>query len=149
MSDPFRLERFVKAQNRRGTYENALAELRTGRKRSHWMWFVFPQVEGLGSSPAAREFAISSLEEARGYFAHPLLGPRLIESTGALIVHQGGDATGILGLIDAIKLRSSMTLFALAAPGEPLFEQVLRKYYRGEPDGRTLAFLGVPGHDRV
>ena len=147
MADPYRLERFVTAQDRGGSYRRAVSELRAGSKRSHWMWFVFPQVEGLGSSAMAREFAISSLAEARAYLAHPVLGPRLIECAGILASIGGADGTAgasaaeILGGLDALKLRSSMTLFVAAAPGEPVFGQVLAKYFGGEPDPATLARL--------
>jgi uncharacterized protein (DUF1810 family) len=129
--DPHRLQRFVNAQNQGGTYERALAELRAGHKASHWMWFVFPQIAGLGRSPMAQEYAISSLEEARAYLAHPVLGPRLRECAAALLPHAGTAAVAILGEIDAIKLHSSMTLFARAAPEEQLFDQVLDAFYDG------------------
>src|SRR4051794_9884578 len=118
MADPFRLRRFVDAQDRGGTYDAALAELRAGRKRTHWMWFVFPQIAGLGRSPMAQEYAIGSIEEARAYLEHPVLGARLRESARALTAHAGVTAQDIFGGIDAMKLRSSMTLFARAAPGE-------------------------------
>src|SRR5438876_5495861 len=114
MDDPYDLERFVTAQNAGGTYERAIEELRRGRKTSHWMWFVFPQIAGLGQSPISRRFAIRSLDEARAYLAHPVLGPRLRDSTQAVLQHKGKAANDIFGGIDAIKLRSSMTLFALA-----------------------------------
>jgi uncharacterized protein (DUF1810 family) len=153
VADPYRLERFVAAQDRGGTYRRAVAELRAGMKRSHWMWFVFPQVEGLGSSAMAREFAISSLAEARAYLDHPVLGPRLIECARVLAGDDGGGDRGdrggdasasaaeILGVMDAVKLRSSMTLFTAAAPDEPVFSEVLGKYFGGEPDPATLARL--------
>jgi uncharacterized protein (DUF1810 family) len=137
--DPHRLQRFLAAQDQGGTYERALAELRAGRKTSHWMWFVFPQVAGLGHSPMAREYAIESLAEARAYLEHPVLGPRLRECAAALLPHAGTPAAAILGGIDAIKLRSSMTLFARAAPEEPLFGEVLDAFYDGEADPETLA----------
>ena len=139
--DPFALERFVDAQDRGGTYPNALSELRAGRKVSHWMWFVFPQVEGLGRSPTARAFAISSLEEAQAYLEHPVLGPRLLESTRALADHQGRSAQEILGAVDAMKLRSSMTLFARAAPQEPVFRRVLERFFDGVEDQATVERL--------
>jgi uncharacterized protein (DUF1810 family) len=129
------LQRFVGAQA--GTYETALAELRAGGKRSHWMWFVFPQIAGLGRSPMAQRFAIASLEEARAYAAHPVLGPRLRECAAALTALPGGDPVAVMGGIDAIKLRSSMTLFLRAAPDEPLFRDVLDQYFGGEPDPET------------
>ena len=135
----FDLERFVRAQDAGGTYEAALAELRAGRKRSHWMWFVFPQVAGLGSSPMAQQYAISGLEEARAYLAHPVLGPRLVEAARALAALPGDDPVAVLGSIDAVKLRSSMTLFAHAAGGEPVFADVLAQYYGGVEDPATLS----------
>src|ERR1700733_4889261 len=118
MTDPFELERFVAAQDQGGTYEAALAELRAGRKRGHWMWFVFPQIAGLGQSPTSRHYAIASLAEAEAYLAHPVLGPRLIECARVVSELQGRSAQEIFGGIDAIKLRSSMTLFARADPAQ-------------------------------
>ncbi len=137
MSQRFDLERFVAAQDERGTYAAALAELRAGRKTSHWMWFVFPQIAGLGQSPISRRFAIASLEEARAYLAHPVLGPRLIESARALTQLTTTSAEEVFGGIDALKLRSSMTLFARADPEEPVFAQVLEQYFDGEADEAT------------
>ena len=132
------LHRFVEAQ--RDSYPQALAELRAGAKRSHWMWFVFPQIAGLGQSATARHFAIRDLAEARAYLDHPLLGQRLRESTQALLPHRGTDIGRILGAIDATKLRSSMTLFEAAADGgEPLFAPILDAFYGGERDPATLA----------
>lgn len=136
-SDPYDLERFVTAQDEGGTYERALGELRSGRKRSHWVWFVFPQIAGLGSSPMAREYAIGSRAEAGAYLEHPVLGPRLGECVRALLAIEVGSAEAILGEIDAVKLRSSMTLFARANPGEPLFQQVLDRYFEGATDPET------------
>jgi uncharacterized protein (DUF1810 family) len=133
------LDRFVRAQQ--GVYEQALSELLTGSKRSHWMWFVFPQIAGLGSSPTAQRYAIRDLAEARAYLAHPVLGPRLAECCSALLKHEGRSAEQILGYPDDLKLRSSMTLFARAADDPTLFEQVLQRYYDG-PDERTLDLLG-------
>jgi len=132
------LERFVSAQET--TYERALAELRAGQKRSHWMWFVFPQIAGLGSSPTAQRYAIRDLTEARAYLAHPLLGPRLTECARALLAVEGRSAEQILGYPDDLKLRSSMTLFAEAAdePAATVFREVLERYYDGEPDAATL-----------
>ncbi|HYC81096.1 MAG TPA: DUF1810 domain-containing protein [Solirubrobacterales bacterium] len=141
MAAGFDLERFVAAQDGGGTYERALAELRAGRKTSHWMWFVFPQIEGLGRSPTARAYAISSLDEARAYLEHPVLGPRLRECAEALLALDGGDPVAVMGPIDAIKLRSSMTLFARAAPADDRFRGVLRKFYAGEEDEATLERL--------
>jgi uncharacterized protein (DUF1810 family) len=143
MGDEWRLERFVAAQDRRGTYERAVAELRAGAKVSHWMWFVFPQVTGLGTSPMAREFAISSVAEARAYLAHPVLGPRLRECAGIVARTDGKSAELIFGPVDAMKLRSSMTLFDAAAPepGEDVFRAVLDKYFGGAADPATVARL--------
>src|ERR1700740_2727525 len=120
MVDTYDLQRFVAAQDAAGTYESAVAELGDGRKRSHWMWFVFPQIAGLGQSPTSRRFAIRSLAEARAYLDHPVLGPRLLESTRIVAERTGRSAEAVFGGIDAIKLRSSMTLFARAAPGTSL-----------------------------
>lgn len=138
MTDP--LARFVDAQ--RDSYATALAELRVGAKRSHWMWYVFPQIAGLGSSAMARTYAISDLAEARVYLAHPVLGTRLRELVDALLQHQGGDIAAILGGIDAMKLRSSMTLFEAASDGgEPVFAAILDTFYAGERDRATLRLL--------
>lgn len=141
MSDPDDLSRFVAAQDAGGTHGRALAELRAGRKTSHWMWFVFPQIAELGHSAMARRYAIASLDEARAYLAHPLLGPRLRECAAVLLEHRGTSADAILGGIDAMKLRSSMTLFARAAPDEPVFAQVLERYFGGAADEETLRRL--------
>ena len=140
MDDPYDLQRFVDAQA--PVYEQALDELRAGRKTSHWMWFVFPQLRGLGHSATARHFGIASLDEARAYLQHPLLGPRLEACTRALIGIDGRSATEILGSPDDLKFRSCMTLFHCAAPENPIFDAALRKYFDGEPDRRTLALLG-------
>ncbi|HEY0373688.1 MAG TPA: DUF1810 domain-containing protein [Amnibacterium sp.] len=137
MSDAFDLERFVTAQDEAGTFDTALAELTAGRKTTHWMWFVLPQVAGLGSSPTARRYAIRSLDEARAYLAHPVLGPRLLETARILASGPAPDAEALLGPIDARKLRSSMTLFARAAPGEPAFAAVLDRYFGGAADPAT------------
>ena len=136
-ADPYDLQRFVAAQDAGGTYPRAAAELRSGRKASHWMWFVFPQIAGLGFSHASRTYAISSLEEARAYLAHPVLGPRLIECAAIVADLPGRTAEQVFGEIDAVKLRSSMTLFMRAAPGEPAFRQVLDQYFGGLPDTET------------
>lgn len=135
------LERFVEAQDSGGTFEQALAELRRGRKTSHWMWFVFPQVAGLGRSGIARHYALAGLDEARAYLAHPVLGPRLRESCEALLGVDGTSADQVLGSVDAMKLRSSMTLFAGADPGEPVFGSVLERFFDGVPDERTIQLL--------
>jgi uncharacterized protein (DUF1810 family) len=139
MSDPFDLQRFVDAQAR--IYEQALAELTAGDKRSHWMWFVFPQVAGLGLSPTAQRYAIASLQEAKDYLAHPLLGPRLRECTAAVLELEDRTAHQVFGSPDDLKFRSSMTLFTEAAPGEPLFRAALGKFFGGDPDARTLEIL--------
>jgi len=130
------LERFVKAQDSGGTYQRAVAELRKGRKTSHWMWFIFPQIAGLGRSSIAQAYAIGDLAEAQAYLAHPVLGPRLIECAEIVASHRGLTAEQIFGGIDAIKLRSSMTLFAHADPDQTIFQQVIDQYYDG-PDLET------------
>jgi uncharacterized protein (DUF1810 family) len=136
------LERFVRAQDEHGTYDRALAELRAGRKTSHWMWFVFPQVAGLGHSPTAQAFAVDDLAEARAYVHHDVLGPRLLECCRALLdLDDDLTAERVLGGTDAMKLRSSMTLFALADPDEPTYDEVLARFFDGEPDERTPALL--------
>jgi len=135
--DPYDLQRFVAAQDAGGTYDHATAELRSGRKTSHWMWFIFPQVAGLGHSPAARTYAITSLAEARAYLAHPVLGARLIECAQILTGVPGRTAEQIFGEVDALKLRSCVTLFMHAAPGRPVFRQVLDQYFDGIPDSAT------------
>ena len=135
------LERFREAQDG-GTYERALAELRAGAKRSHWMWFVFPQLGGLGHSEMSERYAIASLAEAGDYLADPLLGARLRECAAALMTTASADPEAILGPIDAVKLRSSMTLFARADPGEELFTAVLDRFFAGEQDELTLSLLG-------
>jgi uncharacterized protein (DUF1810 family) len=132
------LKRFVEAQQ--SVYPEALAELRDGRKRSHWMWFVFPQIAGLGRSETARFYAIADLAEARAYLAHPLLGPRLAESADAVLAHAGRTPEAMLGAIDAVKLRSSMTLFAVAG-NESRFAAVLDQFYAGVRDPETLQRL--------
>ena len=135
--DPYDLQRFVAAQDAGGTYRRATAELRDGRKDSHWMWFVFPQITGLGYSQVSRTYAISSLAEASAYLAHPVLGPRLTECAAILAGLRDRTAEQIFGEVDALKLRSSMTLFMRAAPGEPVFRQVLDRYFGGETDSAT------------
>ncbi len=139
--DPFDLERFVQAQDTGGTYRQALAELGRGRKTSHWMWFVFPQIAGLGSSPMARRYAIGSLDEAGAYLDHPILGPRLVEAARATLHTDHTRAEAVFGSIDAIKLRSSMTLFHRADPQEPAFRQVLDRFYEGRADPATDELL--------
>jgi uncharacterized protein (DUF1810 family) len=135
--DPYDLQRFVAAQDAGGTYDHATAELRGGRKTSHWMWFIFPQIAGLGYSPASRTYAITSLAEARAYGAHPVLGARLVECAQILTRVPGRTAEQIFGEVDALKLCSSVTLFMHAAPDEPVFRQVLDQYFDGVPDPET------------
>ena len=137
MDDPYDLERFVAAQNAGDTYHHAVQELRRGRKTSHWMWFVFPQVAGLGHSHMSRTYAIASLEEARAYLRHPVLGPRLRECAAIVAGSAAGSATERFGGIDAQKLRSSMTLFLRADPADPVFQRVLDRYFGGRPDSAT------------
>jgi uncharacterized protein (DUF1810 family) len=144
--DLYRLDRFLDAQDRRGAYDDALAELRAGHKTGHWMWFVFPQIAGLGMSEMSRKYAISSLAEAEAYLAHPVLGPRLRECTQAIVALQGRSASEIFGGIDSLKLRSSLTLFSRATPGDPLFSGALQKYFDGVPDPKTEQILAsAPG----
>ena len=138
MSQSFDLDRFVAAQAK--TYEYALAELRAGRKRSHWMWFVFPQLAGLGHSSMAHRYGIASLAEARAYLEHPVLGPRLREIS-AVVASLPAGANAIFGSPDDMKLRSSMTLFLRAAPDEPVFQQVLDRHFDGRPDWMTDQML--------
>ena len=139
---PFDLERFVTAQA--PVHDIAMNELRAGRKRSHWMWFVFPQLAGLGSSPMSQFYAIVSADEARAYLAHPVLGPRLREATQIVTVSQASSLPALLGGIDAVKFQSSMTLFAqIAAPGDTVFTEALRRWCGGLPDARTLELLGA------
>ena len=142
VAENFDLERFVRAQDEGGTYAQALTELRRGRKVSHWMWFVFPQLAGLGRSSTARHYAIRSLAEARAYLEHPVLGPRLRESAAAVAALTGVSADDVFGGVDAVKLRSSMTLFARAAPEERIFPEVLEHYFAGVPDPATDRLLG-------
>ena len=141
MNEPFDLDRFVAAQDSGGTYGQALEELRVGSKTGHWMWFIFPQIAGLGRSATSRTYAISSLAEARAYLDHDILGPRLLECAQALTNHPDRSAQDILGGIDAQKLRSSMTLFLRAAPGETVFKTVLAQFFDGRPDEATDALL--------
>jgi uncharacterized protein (DUF1810 family) len=136
MSDPYNLDRFVAAQES-GAYDQALSELQLGRKSGHWMWFIFPQIAGLGHSEMSRRYAISSLAEAREYLEHPVLGPRLLDCALAVTNHSGVPAEDIFGSIDARKLHSSMTLFLRAAPGETVFKTVLAQFFDGQPDAAT------------
>jgi len=139
MGDPFNLERFVSAQER--DHATALAELRAGEKRLHWMWYVFPQLRGLGKSDKAQFYGIGSLEEARAYLGHPILGRRLRECVGALLELRTKDPAEIFGDVDAQKLRSSLTLFRLAAPHESAFSKALDQYFEGGMDARTIELL--------
>lgn len=142
----FDLERFVRAQH--GVYDGVVDELRAGRKSGHWIWFVFPQVAGLGRSPMSQQYAIGSLAEAQAYLAHPVLGARLRECARLLLAIEGRSAVEILGEIDALKVRSSMTLFHRAAPDEPLFAEVLARDDRGVPDSATDAILTRLGESK-
>jgi uncharacterized protein (DUF1810 family) len=135
-STPFALDRFVSAQA--SVYSQALAEIRRGQKRTHWIWFIFPQIAGLGHSSTSMHYAIESLEEARAYLKHPLLGPRLIECAEAVLAVEGRTASEIFPYPDDLKLRSSMTLFAAVAGPESVFVRVLEKYFQGKHDERTL-----------
>jgi len=141
MSDPYDLQRFVDAQN--PVYGRVCAELREGKKKSHWMWFVFPQIEGLGSSQIARNFAISSLAEAAAYLAHPILGPRLAECTRLVNLVEERPIGQIFGYPDDLKFRSSMTLFARATAENQIFVDALEKYFKGEFDPATIGRLSA------
>ncbi|AGA72818.1 DUF1810 domain-containing protein [Pseudomonas plecoglossicida] len=139
MHADFDLQRFVEAQN--PVYDQVMQELQAGRKRSHWMWYVFPQLDGLGHSAMAERYALAGIDEARAYLAHPLLGPRLQACVTALLQHHDKSAREMLCSPDYLKLRSCLTLFAQAAPGNPLFQLALVQFYDGEPDAMTLAML--------
>ena len=143
MSDPHDLQRFLEAQDSGGTYERALGELRAGAKRTHWMWFVFPQLAGLGSSFMAQRYALRSLDEAAAYLDHPILGPRLRACVAAMNAANGKTAREILGSPDDLKFRSCLTLFAHATEHNADFLAALAKYYGGEPDPRTLRALAT------
>jgi len=133
------LERFAHAQEH--SYERALSEIKSGQKRSHWMWYIFPQLQGLGHSTISQRYSIGSLAEAEMYLKHPILGPRLITCVEALLNLENRSADDIFGFLDAKKLRSSATLFAAASPGESIFQRLLRKYFRGENDPVTVRLL--------
>lgn len=139
--DPHDLRRFVRAQA--NDYGRALSEIRSGRKRSHWMWYVFPQLAGLGSSSISKRFAIKGLDGARAYLEHPLLGPRLLECADAVLGIEGRSVSEIFGSPDDLKLRSCATLFARVSPANSVFQRLLAKYYGSERDGRTLQLLGL------
>jgi uncharacterized protein (DUF1810 family) len=138
-NDPYQLNRFLDAQQ--GTYQQALEELQGGQKLTHWMWFVFPQIDGLGTSPMAKLYAIKSLEEARDYLAHPILGTRLIECCEALLAVQAKSATEIMGRPDDMKLQSSMTLFAMLERSDSTFVRILEKYFQGQKDAKTIELV--------
>jgi uncharacterized protein (DUF1810 family) len=139
-ADPFDLSRFLSAQA--ADYETALAELRAGRKRSHWIWYVFPQLRGLGLSATSEQYGIAGTDEARTYLAHPVLGERLRQCVRAMLAHEDASAREVLGEIDVMKFRSCLTLFAAVAPEEPLFAEALERFFCGESDRKTLQLLG-------
>ena len=141
--DPFSLQRFVAAQDRGNAYRYAVTELMNNKKVTHWMWFVFPQIAGLGHSAQAATFAIPDLQEAKAYFEHPLLGTRLMTCTSLVAKMIPGSAQAVFGALDALKLRSSMTLFHLAAVHEPLFQSVIDRHFGGVLDDRTTQLLGL------
>lgn len=144
MNDKYDLMRFLEAQD--GTYDSAVEELRRGRKSGHWIWYVFPQIAGLGDSHMSKRYAITSLDEARAYAAHPVLGPRLLECIGLVMAVNEKSARQILGHIDALKFRSCLTLFTIACDGNPVFQKALDKYFGGQRDALTLEALCVkPG----
>jgi uncharacterized protein (DUF1810 family) len=142
IDDPFNLSRFVSAQAR--DYEIAREELRNGRKRSHWIWYIFPQIDGLGSSPTSKLYAIKSKAEAQAYLEHPVLGTRLLECVNIILGIEGRSASEIFGYPDDLKLKSSMTLFAIVQSQEPRFSRVLDKYFEGKRDSRTIDLLAQP-----
>lgn len=139
--DPHDLGRFVRAQE--ADYERALSEIRSGRKRTHWMWYIFPQIEGLAFSSTSQYYAIKSMAEAKAYLDHPILGPRLTACAEAVVAVEGRTASEIFGSPDDLKLRSCATLFACVSPPGSVFDRLLAKYYRGERDGKTLELLGI------
>lgn len=142
--DPHNLGRFIQAQD--DDYERALSEIRSGRKRSHWMWYIYPQFEGLGMSATSRMYSIKSTDEARAYLAHPVLGRRLIECAEAALAVECASAADVFGSPDDMKLRSSATLFARVSPGGSVFHQLLGKYFQGRPDAKTLQLIGPSGN---
>lgn len=145
VDNPYDLSRFVEAQE--GVYERALAEIRGGRKQSHWMWYIFPQLSGLGFSPTSRRYSIGSLAEAEAFLRHSVLGPRLLACAEAAAAIPGSSAHDVFGSPDDWKLRSSATLFALVSPPGSVFARLLDKYFHGEPDPKTLQLLAIPaGH---
>jgi uncharacterized protein (DUF1810 family) len=146
VGDPHKLSRFVHAQA--NDYDQALSELRSGRKQSHWMWYIFPQFDGLGFSSTSKRYSIKSPAEAEEYLAHPVLGPRLIECAEAVLGVTGRSAHEILGSPDDVKLKSCATLFACVSPAGSVFERLLDKYYAGERDRKTLSLLGIAPEDK-
>src|SRR3954452_19937223 len=143
-SDPYQLERFVQAQD--DDYERALSEIRRGRKQSHWMWYVFPQYDGLGISATSRHYAVKSAAEARAFLAHPLLGPRLLECAEAVLGVDGRTAADIFGYPDNLKLQSCATLFASVSPADSVFRRLIEKYFDSEADARTLRLIADRAH---
>lgn len=139
MTDRYDLNRFIEAQE--AVYDQALSELKNGRKRTHWMWFIFPQIAGLGSSPMSHRYSIGSADEARAYLAHPILGQRLIECSNAILAVENKSATEILGPPDDMKLKSCATLFETVSQSGSVFTQILEKFYAGERDSRTLSLI--------
>ncbi|MEJ2697291.1 MAG: DUF1810 domain-containing protein [Candidatus Sulfobium sp.] len=144
-NDPFDLSRFTKAQE--GVYNAVLRELGSGRKRTHWMWYIFPQIDGLGHSPTSQYYAIKSMAEARQYLKHPVLGKRLLECTESVLAVEGRSVSEIFGYPDDLKLKSSMTLFASVADPPSVFDRVIDKYFHGERDARTLDLLEETGKE--
>ncbi|MEP7279548.1 MAG: DUF1810 domain-containing protein [Bacteroidota bacterium] len=142
MSDPFNLLRFIDAQQH--DYGMALSEIRQGKKRTHWIWYIFPQIQGLASSETSRYYAIKDLKEAEAYLRHPLLGSRLINSCEVLLEQQNASANSLFGYPDDLKLQSCMTLFAAIAGTDPIFQQVLARFFQGRPDQKTRAMIGLP-----
>jgi uncharacterized protein (DUF1810 family) len=147
MDDPHNLERFIEAQ--RADFERALAEIRTGRKRSHWMWYIFPQIEGLGSSAMSQRYAIGSAAEARAYLEHPVLGARLRTCVEALVSLEGRSAEQIFGFPDDRKLRSCATLFGAVSPAGSVFHRLLEKYFQGEWDPKTIEKIKTEGEEHA
>jgi uncharacterized protein (DUF1810 family) len=141
--DPFSLSRFTTAQE--GIYDSVLTELRSGLKRTHWMWFIFPQIDGLGHSFITKQYSIKSILEAEQYLKHPILGPRLIECSHTVLALKGRSISDIFGYPDDMKLKSSMTLFECVAGSPPVFAKILDKYFHGERDTKTLSLLGMAG----
>jgi len=144
--DPHNLSRFVQAQE--DDYDQALSEIKSGRKRSHWMWYIFPQFDGLGFSSTSKRYSIKSIAEAKAYLAHPVLGPRLTECAEAALRVEGRSALEIFGSPDDLKLKSCATLFACVSPAGSVFDRLLDKYYQGERDGKTLQLLGMAPEDK-